>query len=129
MRRFQSLKVLMRIGLLLTLIYLSFGCCHIHRNLIRSAHQDGASGFYFYDRPACADPDMAKNNVIRLSSIPLISLAERPVSAKGVVAAYQVAQTYHLDIIHTQTEFGVGILELCRTTAQNSCHSYLAHQV
>jgi 1,2-diacylglycerol 3-glucosyltransferase (EC 2.4.1.157) len=45
-----------------------------------------------------------------LSSIPLISLAERRIVLKGVVAAYQVAQTYHLDIIHTQTEFGVGIL-------------------
>lgn len=57
-----------------------------------------------------ADPDDDKDNVIRLSSIPLISLAERRIVLKGVVAAYQVAQTYHLDVIHTQTEFGVGML-------------------
>jgi 1,2-diacylglycerol 3-alpha-glucosyltransferase len=57
-----------------------------------------------------ADPANDEQNVIRLSSIPLISLAERRIVIKGVMAAYQVAQTYHLDIIHTQTEFGVGIL-------------------
>lgn len=57
-----------------------------------------------------ADPDDDQDNVIRLSSIPLISLAERRIVLKGVVAAYQVAQTYHLDVIHTQTEFGVGML-------------------
>ncbi|MDN6030162.1 MAG: glycosyltransferase family 4 protein [Lactococcus plantarum] len=56
------------------------------------------------------DPENDEKNIIRLRSIPLISLAERRIVLKGVVAAYQVAQTYHLDIIHTQTEFGVGML-------------------
>lgn len=57
-----------------------------------------------------ADPENDEKNIIRLRSIPLISLAERRIVLKGVVAAYQVAQTYHLDVIHTQTEFGVGML-------------------
>ena len=70
----------------------------------------GHQVFIFTTTDPHADPDNDQNNVIRLSSIPLISLAERRIVLKGVVAAYQVAQTYHLDIIHTQTEFGVGIL-------------------
>ena len=70
----------------------------------------GHQVFIFTTTDPHADPENDQNNVIRLSSIPLISLAERRIVLKGVVAAYQVAQTYHLDIIHTQTEFGVGIL-------------------
>ncbi|MCL2858357.1 MAG: glycosyltransferase, partial [Streptococcaceae bacterium] len=46
----------------------------------------------------------------RLSSIPFVSLAEQKIVVKGVLAAYEIAQEYKLDIIHTQTEFGMGIL-------------------
>lgn len=72
--------------------------------------QMGHQVFIFTTTDPHADPADDQVNVIRLSSIPLISLAERRIVLKGVVAAYQVAQTYHLDIIHTQTEFGVGML-------------------
>jgi len=57
-----------------------------------------------------ADVDHEPDNIVRLQSIPFVSLAERKVVIKGVFAAYQIAQEYHLDIIHTQTEFGMGIL-------------------
>lgn len=56
-----------------------------------------------------ADVDHERN-IIRLQSIPFVSLAERKIVVKGVFAAYLIAQDYHLDIIHTQTEFGMGIL-------------------
>ena len=49
-------------------------------------------------------------HIIRLQSIPFVSLAERKIVIKGVFAAYQIAKEYHLDIIHTQTEFGMGVL-------------------
>ena len=70
----------------------------------------GHNVFIFTTTDPQVDPENDEKNVIRLRSIPLISLAERRIVLKGVVAAYQVAQTYHLDIIHTQTEFGVGML-------------------
>lgn len=72
--------------------------------------QMGHQVYIFTTTDPNADPTNDQDNVIRLGSIPLISLAERRIVLKGVVAAYQVAQTYHLDIIHTQTEFGVGML-------------------
>lgn len=56
-----------------------------------------------------ADVDHERN-IIRLQSIPFVSLAERKIVIKGVFAAYLIAKDYHLDIIHTQTEFGMGIL-------------------
>ncbi|GFH41326.1 glycosyltransferase family 4 protein [Lactococcus insecticola] len=70
----------------------------------------GHSVFIFTTADPKADVTKDAENVIRLSSIPLISLAERRIVMKGVVAAYRVAQAYDLDIIHTQTEFGLGIL-------------------
>ena len=51
-----------------------------------------------------------EHNIIRLQSIPFVSLAERKIVVKGVFAAYLIAQEHHLDIIHTQTEFGMGLL-------------------
>lgn len=56
-----------------------------------------------------ADVDHERN-IIRLQSIPFVSLAERKIVIKGVFAAYLIAREYQLDIIHTQTEFGMGIL-------------------
>ncbi|GFH43058.1 1,2-diacylglycerol 3-glucosyltransferase [Lactococcus hodotermopsidis] len=70
----------------------------------------GHNVFIFTTTDPHANPDDDPENVIRLRSIPLISLAERRFVIKGVFAAYQIARTYELDIIHTQTEFGVGVL-------------------
>jgi len=49
-------------------------------------------------------------NIIRLRSVPFVSMPERRVVMVGINTALRIARNYHLDIIHTQTEFGVGIL-------------------
>ncbi|QDK70066.1 glycosyltransferase family 4 protein [Lactococcus protaetiae] len=69
----------------------------------------GHEVFIFTTTDPNADVDHEKN-IIRLQSIPFVSLAERKIVLKGVFAAYQIAKEYDLDIIHTQTEFGMGIL-------------------
>jgi len=50
------------------------------------------------------------DNIIRLRSVPFISMPERRFVMVGLNAALRIARKYDLDIIHTQTEFGVGIL-------------------
>ena len=69
----------------------------------------GHEAFIFTSTDPNADVDH-EHNIIRLQSIPFVSLAERKIVLKGVFAAYQIAKEYNLDIIHTQTEFGMGIL-------------------
>lgn len=48
--------------------------------------------------------------IIRLPSVPFVSFTDRRVVYRGLMTSYRVAKSYQLDIIHTQTEFGVGIL-------------------
>lgn len=47
--------------------------------------------------------------IIRLPSIPFISFTDRRIVYRGLIEAYKIAKTYQLDIIHTQTEFSVGM--------------------
>lgn len=48
--------------------------------------------------------------IIRLPSVPFISFTDRRVIYRGLTSSYRIAKRYHLDIIHTQTEFGLGVL-------------------
>lgn len=48
--------------------------------------------------------------IIRLPSVPFISFTDRRVAYRGLISSYKIAKQYQLDIIHTQTEFNVGIL-------------------
>lgn len=48
--------------------------------------------------------------IIRMPSIPFVSFKDRRVVVRGMLYAYSVAKELNLDIIHTHTEFGTGIL-------------------
>ena len=79
------------------------------RTLAIELEKLGHEVFIFTTTDPNADVDHERN-IIRLQSIPFVSLAERKIVLKGVFAAYLIAKEYDLDIIHTQTEFGMGIL-------------------
>ena len=48
--------------------------------------------------------------IIRLPSVPFISFTDRRIVYRGLISSYKIAKQYKLDIIHTQTEFSVGML-------------------
>lgn len=48
--------------------------------------------------------------IIRLPSVPFISFTDRRIVYRGLFESYKIAKTYKLDIIHTQTEFSLGLL-------------------
>lgn len=100
----------MRIGLFTDSYYpqISGVATSIH-TLALELEKSGHEVFIFTTTDPRADVDH-EHNIIRLQSIPFVSLAERKIVLKGVFAAYLIAKDYHLDIIHTQTEFGMGIL-------------------
>lgn len=58
------------------------------------------------------DPKAPKNepNIIRMPSVPFISFKERRVVVRGMWFAYRIAKELELDLIHTHTEFGAGLL-------------------
>lgn len=80
------------------------------QTLMIELKRQGHQVYIFTTTDSNADLDHEADNIIRLQSIPFVSLAERKIVVKGAFAAFQIAQNYHLDIIHTQTEFGMGIL-------------------
>jgi len=59
-----------------------------------------------HDAVKTKEPD----DIIRLRSVPFVAMPERRFVMVGLAAALKIARKYDLDIIHTQTEFGVGIL-------------------
>ncbi|MBJ8349200.1 glycosyltransferase family 4 protein [Streptococcus zalophi] len=48
--------------------------------------------------------------IIRLPSIPFVSFTDRRIVYRGLFSAYKIAKNYDIEIIHTQTEFGMGLL-------------------
>ncbi|MFC4652881.1 glycosyltransferase family 4 protein [Lactococcus nasutitermitis] len=79
------------------------------QTLATELEKQGHVVYIFTTTDSNADVDH-EYHIIRLQSIPFVSLAERKIVIKGVFAAYLIARDYQLDIIHTQTEFGMGLL-------------------
>lgn len=68
------------------------------------------------------DPHIKKGvveaNIFRFSSVPFISFTDRRVAFRGFFEATKVAREVKLDIVHTQTEFALGLIG-----------KYVAHQL
>lgn len=54
-----------------------------------------------------ADPN--EKNIVRLTSIPLLSFKDRRIAIKGFGKALKEAKKYNIDIVHTHTEFSMGL--------------------
>ncbi|WP_202069099.1 glycosyltransferase family 4 protein [Enterococcus sp. BWB1-3] len=54
--------------------------------------------------------DAFEEDVIRMPSVPLVSFKERRIVVRGMWYAYLIAKELELDLIHTHTEFGAGLL-------------------
>lgn len=51
-----------------------------------------------------------EENVIRMPSVPFVSFKDRRIVVRGMWYAYLIAKELELDLIHTHTEFGAGML-------------------
>ncbi|UQS84066.1 glycosyltransferase family 4 protein [Bombilactobacillus thymidiniphilus] len=60
------------------------------------------------------DPHVAKDavepNIFRLGSLPFISFTDRRIAYRGMFHALKLAKELDLDIVHTQTEFSLGLI-------------------
>jgi len=53
--------------------------------------------------------DESEKNIIRLTSIPFLSFKDRRVAVKGMNKALKEAKRQRIDIVHTHTEFSLGL--------------------
>ncbi|WP_125587625.1 glycosyltransferase family 4 protein [Companilactobacillus jidongensis] len=60
------------------------------------------------------DPNVSKKtiepNIFRVGSVPFISFTDRRIAIRGMFHAVDLAKELKLDIVHTQTEFSMGLM-------------------
>lgn len=68
-------------------------------------------------------------DIIRLPSVPFFAFKDRRVAFAGFSDALKIAKRYQLDLIHTHTEFSLGILgvEVARALKLPVVHTYHTH--
>lgn len=69
----------------------------------------GHSVYIFTTTDPKVDKDEAEANVFRFASVPFVSFTDRRIAVRGLFQALEVAKELDLDIVHTQTEFSMGM--------------------
>ena len=80
------------------------------QTLKNALEKNGHSVFIF----TTTDPHLGKGtiepNVYRVSSVPFVSFTDRRIAFRGLFQATKIAKEVKLDIVHTQTEFSMGMI-------------------
>ena len=80
------------------------------QTLKNALEKNGHSVFIF----TITDPHLGKGtiepNVFRVSSVPFVSFTDRRIAFRGLFQATKIAKEVKLDIVHTQTEFSMGMI-------------------
>lgn len=88
--------------------------------------KQGHSVFIF----TTTDPHVAKGtiepNVFRVGSVPFVSFTDRRIAFRGLFQATKIAKEVKLDIVHTQTEFSMGLIGkyVARSLGIPAIHTY-----
>lgn len=78
----------------------------LRNQLERAGHQV----YIFTTTDPHVDKNIYERNIFRFTSIPFVSFTDRRIAVRGLFKAYQVAKDLGLDIVHTQTEFSMGMI-------------------
>jgi 1,2-diacylglycerol 3-alpha-glucosyltransferase len=70
----------------------------------------GHNVYIFTTTDPKVDKDAHEPQIYRFSSVPYVGFKERRMAFRGLVQAVQLAKSLHLDIVHTHTEFSLGLL-------------------
>ena len=101
----------MRIGLFTDTYFpqvsgVSTSICTLKEELEKEGHE-----VYIFTTTDKAVKRYEDPTIIRLPSVPFVSFTDRRVVYRGLISSYKIAKQYKLDIIHTQTEFSVGVFK------------------
>ncbi|GLB47042.1 1,2-diacylglycerol 3-glucosyltransferase [Philodulcilactobacillus myokoensis] len=80
------------------------------KTLKNQLEKHGHQVYIFTTTDPHVDKKEYERNIFRFSSIPFISFTDRRIAYRGLFRAYQIAKKLNLNIIHTQTEFSMGII-------------------
>ncbi|MBA1392553.1 glycosyltransferase family 4 protein [Lactobacillus sp. XV13L] len=88
------------------------------KTLKEALEEQGHNVFIFTTTDPHLEKGMVEANVFRFSSVPFISFTDRRVAFRGFFEATKIAREVKLDVVHTQTEFALGMMG-----------KYVAHQL
>ncbi len=80
------------------------------KTLKNELEREGHQVYIFTTTDPHVDKDTYERNIFRFSSIPFISFTDRRIAVRGLFQAYEIAKELNLDIVHTQTEFSMGMI-------------------
>lgn len=80
------------------------------QTLRNALEQQGHSVFIFTTTDPHINKQSIEPNIFRVSSLPFVSFTDRRVAYRGLFQANKIAKEVKLDIVHTQTEFSMGIV-------------------
>lgn len=80
------------------------------KTLRNELERQGNQVYIFTTTDPHVDKDTYERNIFRFSSIPFISFTDRRIAVRGLFQAYEIAKELNLDIVHTQTEFSMGMI-------------------
>lgn len=80
------------------------------KTLKNELEREGNQVYIFTTTDPHVDKDTYEHNIFRFSSIPFISFTDRRIAVRGLFQAYEIAKELNLDIVHTQTEFSMGMI-------------------
>ena len=80
------------------------------KTLKNELEREGNQVYIFTTTDPHVDKDTYERNIFRFSSIPFISFTDRRIAVRGLFQAYEIAKELNLDIVHTQTEFSMGMI-------------------
>lgn len=80
------------------------------KTLKEALEAQGHNVFIFTTTDPNVDKDTVEANIFRFSSVPFIGFSERRIAFRGLFEAAKVAKEVNLDIVHTQTEFSMGLI-------------------
>ncbi len=72
--------------------------------------RQGHTVYIFTTTDPKIDKKVYERNVFRFTSIPFISFTDRRIAVRGLFQAYEIAKKLNLDLVHTQTEFSMGVI-------------------
>lgn len=80
------------------------------KTLRHELEKQGHQVYIFTTTDPHIEKDVYERNIFRFPSIPFVSFTDRRIAFRGLLHAYQLAKELNLDVVHTQTEFSMGLI-------------------
>lgn len=80
------------------------------RTLKEALEEKGHNVYIFTTTDPHVNKGQDEENVYRFSSIPFVSFTDRRIAVRGLFEATKIAKELNIEIVHTQTEFSMGLI-------------------